>query len=112
MPRQRAFKARRSSVAAARDAVASAPSRRAAALASLPKAPAARDVVIEVIRPAPPDATPARACTGRPDTEGELVVLAVRAADSRQGQPPANATVSQRGVPARSTTAAGHDDCY
>lgn len=39
----------------------------------------------------------------------ELVVLAVRAADSRQGTAVRYATVSQRGVPARFTTAAGHD---
>lgn len=42
----------------------------------------------------------------------ELVVLAVRAADSRQGTAARYAKVSRRGVPARFTTAAGHDSCY
>ncbi len=39
----------------------------------------------------------------------ELVVLAVRAADSRQGTAARYAKVSRRGVPARFTTAAAHD---
>lgn len=39
----------------------------------------------------------------------ELVVLAVRAADSRQATAARYAKVSRRGVPARFTTAAGHD---
>ncbi|MFI9366507.1 zeta toxin family protein [Kitasatospora sp. NPDC053057] len=39
----------------------------------------------------------------------ELLVLAVRAADSRQGTAHRYARVSGRGVPARFTTAAGHD---
>ncbi|MGA4953778.1 zeta toxin family protein [Streptomyces lydicamycinicus] len=42
----------------------------------------------------------------------ELVVLAVRAADSRQGTAARYAKVNRRGVPARFTTAAGHDTCY
>ncbi|GGN64178.1 ATP/GTP-binding protein [Streptomyces kronopolitis] len=42
----------------------------------------------------------------------ELVVLAVRAADSRQGTAARYATLSGRGVPARFTTATGHDSCY
>ncbi|MEV7470863.1 zeta toxin family protein [Streptomyces kronopolitis] len=41
----------------------------------------------------------------------ELVVLAVRAADSRQGTAARYAKLSGRGVPARFTTAAGHDGC-
>ncbi|MGP3990801.1 zeta toxin family protein [Streptomyces sp. 3N207] len=39
----------------------------------------------------------------------ELVVLAVRAADSRQGTAARYAQASRRGLPARFTTAAGHD---
>ncbi|MCQ8835802.1 zeta toxin family protein [Streptomyces malaysiensis] len=39
----------------------------------------------------------------------ELVVLAVRPADSRQGTAVRYAQVGQRGLPARFTTAAGHD---
>lgn len=42
----------------------------------------------------------------------ELVVLAVRAADSRQGTAARYAGVIRLGVPARFTTAAGHDSCY
>ncbi|WP_308402693.1 zeta toxin family protein [Streptomyces sp. AC550_RSS872] len=42
----------------------------------------------------------------------ELVVLAVRAADSRQGTAARYARVSERGVPTRFTTAAGHDLHY
>ncbi|MFJ5803698.1 zeta toxin family protein [Streptomyces decoyicus] len=42
----------------------------------------------------------------------EIVVLAVRAADSRQGTAARYAKLSQRGVPARFTTATGHDSCY
>ncbi|MFB7672312.1 zeta toxin family protein [Kitasatospora purpeofusca] len=42
----------------------------------------------------------------------ELVVLAVRAADSRQGTAHRYARVSGRGVPARFTTTAGHDAHY
>lgn len=42
----------------------------------------------------------------------EVVVLAVRAADSRQGTAARYAHMSQRGVPARFSTAAGHDSCY
>ncbi|MGW4784905.1 zeta toxin family protein [Streptomyces sp. NPDC004230] len=42
----------------------------------------------------------------------ELVVLGVRAADSRQGTAMRYAKVSQQGVPARFTTAAGHDDHF
>ncbi len=42
----------------------------------------------------------------------ELVVLAVRAADSRQGTAHRYARASQRGVPARFTTVAGHDAHY
>ncbi|MEU5062228.1 MULTISPECIES: zeta toxin family protein [unclassified Streptomyces] len=42
----------------------------------------------------------------------ELVVLAVRAADSRQGTATRYAQALQLGVPARFTTAAGHDQCF
>ncbi|MFG2833104.1 zeta toxin family protein [Streptomyces sp. NPDC048434] len=42
----------------------------------------------------------------------EPVGLAVRAADSRQGTAARYAKLSQRGVPARFTTATGHDSCY
>ncbi|ANP51758.1 hypothetical protein J2Z21_008813 [Streptomyces griseochromogenes] len=42
----------------------------------------------------------------------ELVVLAVRAADSRQGTAARYAQVSPRNVPARFTTAAGHDSHF
>ncbi|MCZ1008149.1 zeta toxin family protein [Streptomyces lydicus] len=43
---------------------------------------------------------------------GELVVLAVRAADSRQGTATRYAQVSRYGVPARFTATAGHDACF
>ncbi|MFI0742666.1 zeta toxin family protein [Streptomyces sp. NPDC021100] len=42
----------------------------------------------------------------------ELVVLAVRAADSRQGTAARYAQVSRLDVPGRFTTAAGHNGCY
>ncbi|MFJ2781574.1 zeta toxin family protein [Kitasatospora sp. NPDC087315] len=42
----------------------------------------------------------------------ELLVLAVRAADSRQGTAHRYARAGERGVPARFTTAAGHDAHY
>ncbi|WP_346094417.1 zeta toxin family protein [Streptomyces olivaceiscleroticus] len=42
----------------------------------------------------------------------ELVVLAVRAADSRQGTAARYAQVVRLGVPGRFTTASGHDRCF
>ncbi|MHB6912727.1 zeta toxin family protein [Streptomyces sp. DB-54] len=42
----------------------------------------------------------------------ELVILAVRAADSRQGTALRYAHVSRQGVSARFTTATGHDACF
>ncbi|GHH55395.1 zeta toxin family protein [Streptomyces candidus] len=42
----------------------------------------------------------------------ELVVLAVRAADSRQGTAARYAEVSRGGMPARFTSTAGHDRCF
>jgi hypothetical protein len=42
----------------------------------------------------------------------EFVVLAVRAADSRQGTAARYATVTRSGLPGRFTTGAGHDTCY
>lgn len=42
----------------------------------------------------------------------ELVVLGVRAADSRQGTAARYAKVSREGLPARFTTASGHDVCF
>ncbi|MEU5436454.1 zeta toxin family protein [Streptomyces sp. NPDC020719] len=42
----------------------------------------------------------------------ELVVLAVRAADSRQGTADRYASAVQGGIPARFTTAVGHDVCF
>ncbi|NUK24711.1 zeta toxin family protein [Streptomyces lunaelactis] len=42
----------------------------------------------------------------------ELVLLGVRAADSRQGTAAHYAEVSRNGLPARFTTADGHDVCF
>ncbi|WP_141754167.1 zeta toxin family protein [Streptomyces subrutilus] len=42
----------------------------------------------------------------------EIVVLAVRAADSRQGTAHRYMLLQQQGMPARFTSAAGHDACY
>jgi adenylylsulfate kinase-like enzyme len=42
----------------------------------------------------------------------ELVVLAVRAADSRQGTAARYAEATRTGLPARYTSAAGHDRCF
>ncbi|MFB6513100.1 zeta toxin family protein [Streptomyces virginiae] len=42
----------------------------------------------------------------------EIVVLAVRAADSRQGAAHRYVVLQQQGLPARFTSVAGHDACY
>ncbi|MFE6848184.1 zeta toxin family protein [Streptomyces sp. NPDC057686] len=42
----------------------------------------------------------------------EIVVLAVRAADSRQGTAHRYALLQQRGLPARFTSVSGHDACH
>ncbi|MGW7436477.1 zeta toxin family protein [Streptomyces sp. NPDC054849] len=42
----------------------------------------------------------------------EIVVLAVRAADSRQGAAHRYVLLQQQGLPARFTSVAGHDACY
>ncbi|MER7029343.1 zeta toxin family protein [Streptomyces ramulosus] len=70
------------------------------------------DVVIEITPASAPGFIASASLYRRAGYRVELVVLAVRAADSRQGTAARYATVSQRGVPARFTTAAGHDGCY
>ncbi|MFI5808644.1 zeta toxin family protein [Streptomyces sp. NPDC051561] len=70
------------------------------------------DMVIEI---APGDAEQflaGAALHRRAGYEVELVVLAVRAADSRQGTAARCAEVSARGLPARYTATGGHDQCF
>ena len=70
------------------------------------------DVVIE-IAPGSPERFLANAEAFRQaGYRVELVVLAVRAADSRQSTANRYTELSRRGIPARFTTAVGHDRCF
>ncbi|MFF7705320.1 zeta toxin family protein [Streptomyces lydicus] len=70
------------------------------------------DMVIEI---APGSAEQFTSSAGANHQHGyriELVVLGVRAADSRQGTAARYAEVSRGGLPARFTTTSGHDTCF
>ncbi|GAA1150218.1 zeta toxin family protein [Streptomyces javensis] len=70
------------------------------------------DMVIE-IAPGSVDQFVASVAAARRDRyRAKMVVLGVRAADSRQGTAARYAEVSADGGPARFTTAAGHDACF
>ncbi|MFH8350431.1 zeta toxin family protein [Streptomyces sp. NPDC018045] len=70
------------------------------------------DVVIEATPGSLAEFTAAAALYRQAGYRGELVVLAVRAADSRQGTAARYTEMNRRGLPARFTTAAGHDASF
>ncbi|GGV47596.1 ATP/GTP-binding protein [Kitasatospora herbaricolor] len=70
------------------------------------------DVVIEMAPGSAEDLLHSAAAFHRAGYRVELVVLAVRGADSRQATALRYAKAQQRGVPARFTSAAGHDVCF
>ncbi|MFE9427711.1 zeta toxin family protein [Kitasatospora sp. NPDC006697] len=70
------------------------------------------NLVIETTPASPEQFAAAAQIYRRAGYRVELLVLAVRAADSRQGTAHRYARLTWRGLPARYTTAAGHDACF
>lgn len=70
------------------------------------------DLVIEIAPGSPEQFLRSANASHQAGYQVELLVLAVRAADSRQGTAHRFALVQQHGMPARFTTTSGHDTCY
>ncbi|WP_254710034.1 zeta toxin family protein [Streptomyces lunaelactis] len=70
------------------------------------------DLVIEIAPGSAAQFLSSAAASHQAGYRVELVLLGVRAADSRQGTAAHYAEVSRKGLPARFTTASGHDVCF